>query len=732
MIKPIIKIFLTFIFVLVFVIIYLSIIGIKTDKFNTQIKNSIVKNDNKINFVLNEVTYLLNPYNFSVNVATKNPQILIEESKLDIEHIKTNISLKSLINDQFSIDDLQISTKEIKLNDLILLTRIFYNNPKLYILNTVIKDGFIEANININFDNEGKIKENYQVEGFIKKTNFDLINKFNVKDLNLSFSISKNKYSLSKIEGVFNDFAIKSPLIEIEEKKNLYMINGVVLNKDKKIDSKDLKPILGNLLNDFDIRKIEFSSINNFSFNVNKKLKFNNLKVETTIDLDKLTLVEKRLNLELYLPDFKEEIKFENHKIKIIYNKNKLNISGKGNVFLEDRSDQLSYQVTKTDNELSFNSKIDIKNNTLILELFDYEKKAGLASNISIKGNLKKDGSIKLKSISLKENKNIILIKDLHLNQTFKIIDLGSINLDYENNKNFYNKLNLKKDNLNFILEGEQFNAIKLINNIMDNDDDNSSIFHKLNTKIYIKIKKTHIDEINYLNDLSGYINIKNNKINDLKLDSTFINNKKINLTIDTNEAMEISTRLFSDYPKPLIKRYDFIKGFEEGYLDFNSIKKDNISTSVLIIDDFKIREVPVFAKLLSLASLQGIADILTGEGIRFTELEMKFSKQKGLTTIDEMYAIGPAVSILMDGYIETGKLVSLRGTLVPATTINRSIATIPLLGKILIGDKTGEGVFGVSFKIKGPPKDLSTTVNPIKTLTPRFITRTLEKIKNN
>ena len=52
-------------------------------------------------------------------------------------------------------------------------------------------------------------------------------------------------------------------------------------------------------------------------------------------------------------------------------------------------------------------------------------------------------------------------------------------------------------------------------------------------------------------------------------------------------------------------------------------------------------------------------------------------------------------------------KLVSLRGTLVPATTINRSIASIPLLGKILIGDKTGEGVFGVSFKIKGPPKNL-------------------------
>ena len=195
---------------------------------------------------------------------------------------------------------------------------------------------------------------------------------------------------------------------------------------------------------------------------------------------------------------------------------------------------------------------------------------------------------------------------------------------------------------------------------------------------------------------------------------------------------METITKLSSNYPKPLIERYDFIKGFEDGYLDFYSSKLDGVSNSLLFIDNFKIKEVPVFAKLLSLASLQGIADLLTGEGIRFANFEMSFSNKKGITTIEEMYAIGPAVSILMDGYIKTDKLISLRGTLVPATTINKSIASIPLLGKILIGEKTGEGVFGVSFKIKGSPEDLKTSVNPIKTLTPRFITRTLEKIKKN
>ena len=201
---------------------------------------------------------------------------------------------------------------------------------------------------------------------------------------------------------------------------------------------------------------------------------------------------------------------------------------------------------------------------------------------------------------------------------------------------------------------------------------------------------------------------------------------------MSTNAKEEKITTLYSSYPLPIIKKYKFIKGFEDGILDFYSIKKNNVSNSVLKIDNFKVQEVPILAKLLSLASLQGIADLLTGEGIRFTDFEMKFSNNKELMTIDEMYATGPAISLLMDGYIETKKLISLRGTLVPATTINRTIASIPLIGKILVGKKTGEGVFGVSFKVKGPPKDLKTTVNPVKTLTPRFITRTLEKIKKN
>ena len=54
----------------------------------------------------------------------------------------------------------------------------------------------------------------------------------------------------------------------------------------------------------------------------------------------------------------------------------------------------------------------------------------------------------------------------------------------------------------------------------------------------------------------------------------------------------------------------------------------DGVSNSKLIIDNFKVKEIPALAKLLALASLQGIADLLTGEGIRFTDFEMNFTNR--------------------------------------------------------------------------------------------------------
>ena len=361
MIKGLIKILLTIIFISIILIIYLSYFGIKTDKFNNQIKKSALEINNKINLKLSDVTYLLNPYNFSVNITTKNPQILVDNSKIKINTIKTNISLKSLINDQFLIDDLQITTADVKINDLILLARTIHNTPQLFILNTIVKEGNIEADININFDDQGKVKSDYLIKGLVNNTRLNLLNKSSVRDLNFSFLISKNKYTLNKINADFNKIKLNSPFIQIEDKKDLYFIQGSLLTQVQQLKDKDLTIILGDFFNNLNVDKIKLSSKNNFSFTVNKKLKFNNIKVETNIDLDQLTLIEERINLKPYIPKIKKEIKFENQKIKIKYSKDKLFINGNGNIFLTDKVEQLSYEFIKNNNQSLFSVKLNIK-----------------------------------------------------------------------------------------------------------------------------------------------------------------------------------------------------------------------------------------------------------------------------------------------------------------------------------------------------------------------------------
>jgi len=732
MIKRLIKILSFILLFTVFIIFYLSLIGVKTEKFNERITNKILKVNNRIKLDLRGIKFLLDPFNFTVKVITKDPTVLLEGNKLEIKEIKTNISLKPLIFNEFSVNNLEISTKAIELKDLILLARSFKNSTELFLLNRIIKDGFLIADIKLEFDDKGQIKKDYQIKGSIKNIELNFLEKIKAKNLSLKFDIKKNKYTLMKVKGNINEIKLSSPLIEINKKDNKFLILGKILTNKKEFNRDLISIVAANFLKNPNIEKISFSSESDISFNLSKKLSISDLEIKSKVNLDYLVIKNNFINLKQYLPNLEELINFKNHKIIIDYNKDKLIIKGDGEILIKDKLDSLNYEVIKNNDNFIFNTIVKLKNNKLIIDFLDYKKKENINASIVAKGTFKKNKSINFDLISFTEKDNIIFFENFDLTKDFKIISIDNFNFNYLNNSEIKNQLVLKKDNSNYIIEGESFDATKLINKIIDSDDENSSLFSNLNSKISLKINKVSIDDVNFINNLFGTLNFRNNKIDDLNLKSTFPNNKIISLSIKTNDKLEKTTKLFTDYPKPLIKRYKFIKGFEEGVLVYHSVKRDGISNTLLTIDNFKIKKVPAFAKLLTLASLQGMADLLTGEGIRFTDFEMQFSQKKKLTTIDELYAIGPAVSILMDGYIESGKLISLRGTLVPATTINRSIASIPLLGKILVGEKTGEGVFGVSFKIKGTQKDFETTVNPIKTLTPRFITRTLEKIKNN
>ena len=108
-------------------------------------------------------------------------------------------------------------------------------------------------------------------------------------------------------------------------------------------------------------------------------------------------------------------------------------------------------------------------------------------------------------------------------------------------------------------------------------------------------------------------------------------------------------------------------------------------------IENFKVVNAPGLIKLLSLADLGGLADLAKGEGLSFETLEIDMEKNKDFLKINEILALGPSVSVLMEGYQDTNGITSLRGTLVPAKTLNKIISKIPVIGNIVIPKEVGE-----------------------------------------
>ena len=586
--------------------------------------------------------------------------------------------------------------------------------------NTFLLEGNIENKkdfLNINFLKLLKLNfKGMDLENawFRSENNFtlEIDNKFNFKNFILDSSVIVHKLKYIKPE------IIKNYLPDINEK---ILLNNHTIKLDYKNKKLSIMGVGKIKLKD------KFDEIKYFITKNN-----NNVRLNSNLNIENVNL-KKHKFLKDYFPHINDKINLRNQKLIINYENKNLSLSGEGEVKIDKEYDKIKYSLSKEDEKFNFDVDLKFDQTKFKIPQFNYQKKDKSISKLKIRGNFEQNKNLKLKYLKIFEDNNKIEISNLLLGENNLIINLDKANFDYLDTENKQNQFIVqKKDRINYQINGSVFNANSLIANLLKDNIENKSKIFKNKINLFVNLDQVYIDEIYFINNLNGKLFIKKNKVKNANLSANFNNKEKISFIINTEGNGNKITTLTSSWAKPLVNRYKFIKGFEDGYLDFHSSKKDGVSNSVLIIDNFKVKEIPVLAKLLALASLQGIADLLTGEGIRFTDFEMRFSNDKKLMKIEELYAIGPSISVLMEGYIQTDELISLRGTLVPASTINRSIASIPLIGDLLVGKKVGEGVFGVSFKIKGPPKNLETKVNPIKTLTPRFITRTLEKIKKN
>ena len=206
--------------------------------------------------------------------------------------------------------------------------------------------------------------------------------------------------------------------------------------------------------------------------------------------------------------------------------------------------------------------------------------------------------------------------------------------------------------NKKIVISGKVFDAQYLLKSLYKKSE-KKTFSKNFNSEIKINFNKAITGTNDDVSDFAMVASIKKGSYSKLSLKGNFSDKEIVEMSIYQIDQNKKTLQVISDRARPFIKNFDFIKGFEEGKLEYESIISKEISNSNLILTNFKVSKVPALAQLLTLASLQGIADTLSGEGIRFESFEMKTNSKDNLLNIEDALAIGPAVSILLEGYVD-------------------------------------------------------------------------------
>ena len=722
----------TFTLLIVFfsiIVVFLSTNGYETNRFNNLIIKKVNNVEPNVQLKLDKIKIKLDIKKLNLFLSTNSIKVNYENINIPIYEIKVYFDLLKTIRSELHINKIIIKNDEINVKDVQkLLVRIKPSNFKSFILNN-ISDGKIKSSLDLDFKEDFRLK-NYKVNGYIKNVNINIYDKFNIKDLSLNFITDDKTTLINSIVANLQGIPINGGEIKLERSESIIVKSSI--NTEIKKINKDIEKLISKYFkNDFLNKKIEFTGnfLSQIDLKFDKDLKLLNYNYNLSGTIIDAILLPKKVFKSSILQDKISKVSFKNTKINLNYNiskKNTLKIEGEYNLN-ENNFD--TFKIENNFEKVFQKIKIDFNfSNKVLIELINYKKDDKSIANISSEIEIIKNEKI-IKKMIYKEKDNLISINNLRINKNNKIKNLKDISVltfkEGEENNSF--KLIFGKK---ILVTGRTYDSTNLIKNLNKKEKNNylSNITKEIRISFENILTKLSIP----LNNFNLIGKIEKGKFVKISSKSEFSENQFLDITLKKNPNNKKKVlEIYSDSAKAMLADFNFFKGIEGGQLLFVSTFDEDGGYSNLQIKNFKVLNAPAFAKLLALADLGGIAVLLSGEGLEFESLEIKIKDDKKIRQIEEIYAVGPSITILMDGYIENESgLTSLRGTMVPAKEINKLISKIPVLGNILIGKEAGEGVFGVSFKMKGLPGKVKTTVNPIKTLTPRFITRALEKRK--
>jgi len=747
-------------FSLIFVLLFMGFLFL-LNGFNTNYLNNIIKEKIEQKFLGSQINFKdtrisLNIKSFSVKLQLNEPELYFKKRKINIKDTKVDLDLLSSLRKKYSIKSVYVELDTTKISSVSSLLE--ETDEKIFNLSKKILNGTIEGYVDLDFDEIHKSK----FKGLIRDSTIQFYENFPfASSVKAEFEYENSVLSIAIDSGKVADLDIKQSKIII----NASNINEISVSSKIFVNGKI----------DYLTKLKEFKDLTN---NIIPK-EVDSLKGDLNIDILLDAIISKDFSIQKLVSN--SQIKTINGSFEYYFDrksKNKSivtklnsistfvgkNINTKGSFLLNDKSINFDFsknidsanfisnfsgsldtadlnQLIKSkfingpvgfkiniNNGKGFNvfeGNLDLEKSNIFLQDINYKKTNNEKANLKFLLDTKKEGLINISKLIYTSKDSEINFDNFILNSNYKIENFN--NLKVKTPKNFFSVT--KNKNL-VRIDGDQIDLTEFVKSLTKIKSEEDVISKKFSADINAKIKKVYLDT-DILNEFVLSAKMQKAEYQFLNAFGSFSNTETASIQISKNKKNNLETKLVSDKSKPFLLGLNFAKGFTNGKLNFVSEKIANKhSLTKVALSKFYVKEMPILANLLSLTSFTGIIDTLSGKGVYFEKSYLEFSTIDEVLTIKDAFGTGDSLGFTLEGSIQKDGFVSIEGNLVPAYLVNNIIKQIPVLGKIITG-KEGDGVFGASFKIKGQPEALKTVVNPIRTLTPRFVQRFLDLFKS-
>ena len=99
--------------------------------------------------------------------------------------------------------------------------------PELIVLEKLLKiKGYLIADIKLEFDEKGNLRDNYLVNGLVKEAKFKILKNEDIDKINFFFKITKEDFIFENIQLRFNDYIFNSKNISAEKNQDFFLVNG--------------------------------------------------------------------------------------------------------------------------------------------------------------------------------------------------------------------------------------------------------------------------------------------------------------------------------------------------------------------------------------------------------------------------------------------------------------------------------------------------------------------------